>query len=68
MFDGKNVKEYRVYRHETPRVAKRSNKRFKHVKGETFKQLTQELYSVLSAIKKFYSCNNKEDPGNVGEG
>ena len=30
--------------------------------GKTFPQLTGELYSVLSAIKKYYACFDVKDP------
>ena len=35
--------------HETPKVAKRSNKRQKVKKSEDIKQKTGELYNILSA-------------------
>jgi len=51
-----------VCRHETPKVAKRSNKRQKITKGEDIKQNTGELYSILSALKNYFAMFNLKDP------
>jgi len=78
---GQTVKDYLIFRHVTPRMCKRDNKRFEHVKGiyivnkslllyiknktklgQTFQQLTGELYSCLSAIKKYFVCFDLSDP------
>ena len=60
--DGQSVKLFLVFRHNTPKVAKRSNKRQKVKKGEGIKQKTGELYSILSAIKCYFSMFNLKDP------
>ena len=60
--DGNSVKSFLVYRHETPKVAKRSNKRQKVKKGEDIKQKTGELYSILSALKHYFAMFNLHDP------
>ena len=60
--DGNSVKSFLVYRHETPKVAKRSNKRQKVKKGEDIKQKTGELYSILSALKHYFAMFNLLDP------
>eukprot|EP01036_Dinobryon_divergens_P035919 gene35919-46631_t len=58
IYDGQSVKSFLVFRHETPKVAKRSNRRQKVVIGEDIKQKTGELYSILSAIKHYFSMFN----------
>ena len=60
--DGQSVKCFLVFRHETPKVAKRSNKRQKITKGEDIKQKTGELYSILSALKNYFAMFNLKDP------
>ena len=61
--DGQSVKLFLVvYRHDTPIVAKRSNKRQRVSKGQDIKQKTGELYSILSAIKHYFALFNLKDP------
>ena len=60
--EGQSVKSFLVYRHDTPKVAKRSNKRQKVSKGQDIKQKTGELYSMLSAIKHYFALFNLKDP------
>ena len=49
--DGQSVKLFLVvYRHDTPKVAKRSNKRQRVSKGQDINQKTGELYNFLPAI------------------
>ena len=59
--DGQSIKLFLVFRHNTPKVAKRSNKRQKVKKGEGIKQKTGELYSILSAIKCYFSMFNLKE-------
>ncbi len=60
--NGQSVKLFLVFRHDTPKVAKRSNKRQKVSKGQDIKQTTGELYSILSAIKHYFAMFNLKDP------
>ena len=60
--DGQSVKLFLVHKHDTAKVAKRSNKRQKVTKGQEIKQKTGELYSILSAIKQYFSMFNLKDP------
>ena len=60
--DAQSVKDFVVFRHDTPKIAKRSNKR-QQIKEEDFiKQKTGKLYSILSAIKTYFSLFNLPDP------
>jgi hypothetical protein len=60
--NGQSVKLFLVFRHDAPKVAKRSNKRQKVSKGQDIKQKTGELYSILSAIKHYFAMFNLKDP------
>jgi integrase len=57
-----SVKMFLSHCHNTPKICKRDNKRYEHVVGQMYPQLTAELYSKLSAIKKYFECFNLKDP------
>ena len=68
IYDGQSVKLFLVvYRHDTPKVAKRSNKRQKVSKEQDIKQKkTGELYSILSAIKHYTVCKSCSSSSSFG--
>ena len=60
--DSESVKSFLVFRHNTPKIAKRSNRRQKIKEGDAIPQKTGELYTILSAIKTYFSLFNLRDP------
>lgn len=60
IFTGNVVKDYLVFRHKTPRIVKKANRRFGHVKWQTFKQLKVSCIVIL-VVCLLYVYDKQQD-------